>query len=124
MDYSLYDDGWGKFWSNPENFKDPRQTEIKFFWPLTEQIELGLDTPEQPKSTLTYPTGSVISGFDGTGLSWVTTASNIESVQLSVRSGENVGSLEIGKMEVGLDIAPKWYQRVLYKLLGFNWKDK
>ena len=51
------------------------QTQIEFFWPLTEQIPLDLD----------------YTGCDTTPK---------------------------------LEKEPSWLQKILYKALGFNWKDK
>lgn len=121
IDPYINDERWPTWPETQKSNYDPKQTEIQYFFPLTEQIDLELDRPEQPKPTLTY-SNTVLS--EVTGTTWVTASTSIAPAQLTVKSGENVGSLEIGKIEVGLDIAPKWYQKVLYKLLGFNWKDK
>ena len=100
------------------NAKDYRQTEIQFFFPLTEQISLGLDYTgcEKPQSyTLSSDTGVYTVG----GLSWSTI-----SPQLTIHATNSVGQLNIGGVSIGLEKHPTWYQRVVYKLLGFNWKDK
>jgi len=105
--------------------KDSRQLEIEFFFPLTEQIPLDLDfTPsendikEQRRKQLntSYTIGN--GGFD-----YVTAASPINSTTLSVRPVNAVGQLKIGSIDIGLEKAPKWYQKLIYKLLGFNWKQ-
>jgi len=92
------------------------QTEIQFFWPLTEQIGLDLDYTdcEQPKL---YSTGTTFAFHEPT---WTT---NI-APQLTVTPIDSVGQLSIGGINVGLETEPKWYQKVLFKLLGFNWKEK
>ena len=109
-------------WTDPWfTTKDYRQTEIEFFFPLTEQIPLGLDYTgcEKPKITV-----STIDGFTGTfSISNTTWSTNIAPT-LSVQPQNSVGQLKIGGISVGLENQPKWYQKVLYKLLGFNWKDK
>jgi hypothetical protein len=95
---------------------DPRQTEIEFFFPLTEQIPLALDYTDCEKPKL-----SVVSEgteFIITPPTWTT---NI-APSLSVQPSNPVGQLNIGGISVGLEKEPKWYQKVLYKLLGFNWK--
>jgi hypothetical protein len=99
---------------------DPRQTEIQFFFPLTEQIPLDLDYTdcERPKLTVTTY---------GTGTTFVwpepTCTTNI-APQLTVSPINSIGTLAIGGINVGLETTPKWYQRLLYKLLGFNWKKQ
>ena len=105
-------------WTDPWfTTKDYRQTEIEFFFPLTEQIPLGLDYTgcEKPKITTINPVT-----FSVSNATWST---NI-SPTLSVQPQNSVGQLKIGGISVGLENQPKWYQKVLYKLLGFNWKDK
>ena len=97
------------------------QQSIEFFWPLTEQIPLDLDYSncEKPKITTDYNSLSSIS-INGTGATW-TTAIN---PQLTVTPINSVGELTIGGINVGLDKKPTWLQSKLFKLLGFNWKDK
>ena len=101
------------------NAKDYRQTEIEFFFPLTEQIPLGLDYTgcEKPKLTVTAIGGTTGFYFANT------TISNIAPT-LSVQPQNSVGQLKIGGISVGLEKQPTWYQKVVFKLLGFNWKDK
>jgi hypothetical protein len=106
------------------NAKDYRQSEILFFWPLTEQIPLGLDYNGCEKPKITVPTITTIDGFTGTfSISNSTWSTNIAPT-LSVQPQNSVGQLNIGGISVGLEKQPKWYQKVLYKLLGFNWKKK
>jgi len=109
-------------WTDPWfTTKDYRQTEIEFFFPLTEQIPLGLDYTgcEKPKLSVTTLDGGTTSFV--LAPTWGTT--NITPT-LSVQATNSVGQLNIGGISVGLESEPKWYQKVLYKLLGFNWKDK
>jgi hypothetical protein len=97
-----------------------QQTEIQFFWPLTEQIGLDLDYEgcEGPKLSVPYsPTGPT---FTISNATWTT---NIAPT-LSVSPQNPVGQLNIGGVQIGMENKPTWYQRVLYKLLGFNWKNK
>ena len=113
-------------WTDPWfTTKDYRQTEIEFFFPLTEQIPLDLDfTPsedyikEQRRKQLntSYNIGNG-------GVVYVTTASNINSTSLSVQPVNAVGQLKIGSIDIGLEKEPKWYQKLIYKLLGFNWRQ-
>ena len=94
------------------------QQSIEFFWPLTQQIPLDLDYKDcaKPKPT-DYNSTSSITVSTGT---W-TTAIN---PQLTVTPINSVGELTIGGINVGLDKKPTWLQAKLFKLLGFNWKDK
>jgi len=107
---------WAEPWAKISNW-DPRQTEIQFFFPLTEQIELALDYTGCAKPKLSVPFS------EGTGYTILapTWSTNIAPT-LSVKPQNSVGQLNIGGVEIGLEKEPKWYQKVLYKLLGFNWK--
>jgi hypothetical protein len=114
------DESW---WGKQTPYKDPNQTEMEFLWPHNAiQLELDLDKPKQPKDNLFVPYANTGLTFTGVNQSWVTTT--INSSQLEINIADSVGELKIGGMSVGLKEQPKWYQRVLYKLLGFNWKDK
>ena len=97
---------------------DYRQQEIQFFWPLTEQVPLDLDyTDCVPKiESITVSSGTTVSFVAPT---WTTTI----APQLTVSPINSVGQLSIGGVNVGLESEPKWYQRLLYKALGFKWKD-
>ena len=108
---------WGNPWASP---KDYNQTEIPFFWPLTEQIPLGLDYNgcEKPKLSVSTIIGTEKYEF------YPTTSSTIQSTVLSINPTNPVGQLSIGGIQIGMEDEPKWYQKVLYKLLGFNWKDR
>ena len=102
------------------SLKNIKQVEIEFFWPLTEQIPLGLDYTGCEKPKLSVPLDSSTTSFY-LAPTWGTT--NIAPT-LSVQPQNSVGQLNIGGISVGLENQPKWYQKVLYKLLGFNWKNK
>jgi hypothetical protein len=114
-----YKDIW-----NDTPYRDPKQLEMEFLWPHN-GIQLGLDLnrPEQPKDKSPFVV-SANTGltFVGVNQTWGTTT--INSSQLEVNIADAVGELKIGGMTVGLKESPKWYQRLLYKILGFNWKDK
>ncbi len=86
------------------------QQEIKFFWPLTEQIPLGLDYTgcEKPIHT-DYNCLSSVSLAGATFVSYPTnwtTSINIDTNNVTITS-KNI---------------PPLYRRILYKLLGINWK--
>jgi hypothetical protein len=93
------------------------QLEIQYFFPLTEQIPLGLDYTGCEKPKLSIP----FSGVTATTFATPTWSTNIAPT-LSVKPQNSVGQLNIGGISVGLEKEPKWYQKVMYKLLGFNWK--
>jgi hypothetical protein len=91
------------------------QTEIQFFWPLTEQIPLELDYTDCARPIyVNCVTPSNMTLMTGTGLSFVsnvptwTTSINIDTNNITVRS-KNL---------------PPLYRRVLYKLLGIRWEQQ
>jgi hypothetical protein len=93
-----------------------QQTEIKFFWPLTEQTELDLDygwpTHLHHKArglagTSPIPILGSTYEFTGFGTPIWTTSINIDQTNITI----------ISKNKQPL------YRRVLYKLLGINWKQ-
>ncbi len=97
------------------------QQSIQFFWPLTEQIPLDLNYADCEKPKLTIPTDGITGmAFTTTGATWATTI----NPQLTVTPINSVGELTIGGINVGLDKKPTWLQSKLFKLLGFNWKDR
>ena len=105
------------------------QTEMQYFWPLTEQVPLDLDFSQCSPHEY-YLRAKGIAGREGPfatgtvyvsdGATWTTTI----APQLTVSPINSVGDLEIGGIKVGMESEPKWYQRLLYKALGFKWKDK
>lgn len=114
--FTTEDKEWA-FWHTYDTPKYTRQTEIEFFFPLTEQIPLGLDYTgcEKPKISVRLGLTTTISN---------TTWSTNISPTLSVKSQNSVGQLNIGGIQIGMEKQPTWYQKVVFKLLGFNWKDK
>ena len=108
-------------------YYDPNQLEFKFFFPLTEQIPLELDYTDCERPKLHYTSGSpCIVG--STGTTWTTVASNITTSDISAatlkvaKPEEIVGYFEIGPLQVGREKEPNILQKLIYKLLGFNWK--
>ena len=96
-----------------------QQTEIQFFWPLTEQIPLDLDYTdcEKPAYTVLTSPGQTIAFNNG---SWgTTTISN----SLRVGPDEASGYFKLGNLEIAQD-KPNLLRRLIYKLLGFDWKQK
>jgi hypothetical protein len=87
------------------------QQEIKFFWPLTEQIPLELDYTGCAKpNTTDYNCLSSVSLTGATLVNYPTTwttSINVDTNNVTIIS-KNI---------------PPFYRRVLYKLLGINWKQ-
>jgi hypothetical protein len=88
------------------------QTEIQFFWPLTEQIPLDLDyTGCVTKNTLKYNAslagGTGVTFTHGNGTPVWTTSINVDANTITVTS-KNL---------------PPLHRRLLYKLLGINWRQ-
>ena len=116
-------DPWVKNWN-------PKQTEIEFFFPLTEQIPLDLDygpthlhfRAKGIAGVSSMPIKGSIHEFTTT-ISNTTWSTNI-SPTLSVKPQNSVGQLNIGGIQIGMEKQPTWYQKVVFKLLGFNWKNK
>ena len=94
------------------------QKEIQFFWPLTEQIPLDLDYAP-PRISCTSE-GSPTIGLYSLSSNTI----SVNAPQLSIEPQNTVGYLSIGGINMGMDKEPKWYRKLLFKLLGFNWKDK
>lgn len=117
------DNGFYKDIFHDSPYKDPKQFEMEFLWPHHAiQLGLDLDRPEQPRDKSPFVVSANTGWtFAGANPTWGTTT--INSSQLEVNIADSVGELNIGGMSVGLKTKPKWYQRILYKLLGFNWKD-
>lgn len=90
------------------------QQEIKFFWPLTEQIPLDLNYEGCEKPKLTTDTvigtgGYTFNVWDNTGTVSITAASmqlDIDTTTIKVREKPNL------------------CRRTLYKCLGLKWEVK
>jgi hypothetical protein len=113
-------------WPDPwANAKDYRQAEIEFFFPLTEQIPLDLDYGP----THLHFRAKGIAGVQSMPIrnsiyEFTTVASNPVSPSITITPTNSVGNLNLGGVSIGMNEKPKWYRRALYKLLGFNWKDR
>ena len=119
--FTTEDREWA-YWNTYNCPKYSDQTEIKFFWPLTEQIDLELDFTgcENLKYTYSGITGSSGQTFTFDAPTWTTGI----NPSLSVSAVDSVGELKIGGISIGLDTKPNIMRRALHKLLGFDWKDK
>ena len=106
------------------------QLEIKFFFPFTEQIPLGLDftesdpsveelEEEKRKKSLYTLSGNYLINEWGPP-----THMSSQMASLIINGKDTIGYLNVGNTKLGLDSNPKWYQKLLYKLLGFSWSNK
>ena len=97
------------YWDNYVCPKYSQQTEIKFFFPLTEQIPLGLDYTGCAKPpTLSYTNG------DNTGFAFYPTTTD---------TWLGVGAIILKATELTIETPNMpWYRKLAFKLLGFKWK--
>jgi hypothetical protein len=96
---------------------NPNQLSFKFFWPLTEQIDLPLDYEGCDTREIMKYDGPVFElGPLGT--------TSINTINLAVMAQPVVSTLQIGSVEIGLPKKPNMFQRLMYKLLGFGSSDK
>jgi len=88
------------------------QTEIKFFWPLTEQLELDLDYTDCEKPKITTPINTVTYTLYDSNTTGTTTltASNM--------------TIDIGTTTFKVDKEPPLYRKFLYRLMNINWEKK
>lgn len=88
------------------------QLEIKFFWPLTEQIPLDLDYTNCTKPNIgstTFPNYYIMSNNSVNGATIFTTSNFVFDVERTViRTREKI----------------PFYRKLLYKLLGLTWEKK
>jgi len=121
-----WEERWGKEWVDAIRKGWNIQKDIVWFWPLTEQTELDLDygpthlhyRAKGVAGVSSMPIGGSIYEFSNVTTTWATSI----SPTLSVKPTNSIGQLNIGGVEIGLENEPKWYSKLLYKLLGFNWK--
>ena len=86
-----------------------KQIELEFFWPLTQQIPLDLDSPPSISTyTPSMTVGTALYSIGGTS------STNITS-KLSV---------DIGSTVFRVEKKPNIIQRGLYKALGVKWEKK
>jgi len=108
---------WWDSFVEDKPYIDTKQAEMEFLWPHRGvQLDLSLDT----KNCDTRASLMVPNSYLGP---WGTISPN-PPLSVSVAPTNIVGQLNIGSIQIGIEKKPKWYQRVLYKLLGFNWNEK
>jgi hypothetical protein len=89
------------------------QTEIQFFWPLTEQTDLDLDF-SQCSPHQYYMRAQGIAGVHGpfnTGMTYVS-APGWTSSKVQINTDE---------LTIKTPNMP-WYRKLAYKLMGFKWE--
>jgi hypothetical protein len=96
------------------------QQEIRFFWPLTEQIPLPLNYEdcEKPKLSTIGSTGTTLS-YNGGGAAWVTASQTISIAEITGDRGLTINS---GNITIKGNPMP-WYRKLAFKLMGFKWND-
>jgi len=102
------------------------QEEIKFFFPLTEQIELDLDYTLTEKYILdkrnehlknSVTSGSFLISNGGTGTSWATISNNLGNPSFTI----NVDAMPI---TIVSKKKPNFIMKFIYKSLGMKWKSE
>lgn len=93
------------------------QLEIKYFFPLTEQLPLDLDYSVCVKPKLTVSSSSSI-GTIAISNGGVSRSTSISSNKI------DTDSVETDVLTLKLDKQPNFVVRWLYKLLKINWKTK
>ena len=96
-----------------------QQLEIRYFWPLTEQIPLELDyttCDTRPKITCGISSSGSLLMSNGTTSSWVA-PSNIAVADVNTRGLTiNSGTITINGMKM------PWYRKLMFGLMGFKYE--
>jgi len=120
-----WEERWGKTWVDAVRKGWHIQKDIVWFWPLTEQTEFDLDygpthlhySAKGIAGVSSMPIGGSIYEFTTVAMAPITPS-------ITISPNNSVGNLNLGVVSIGMEKKPKWYQRLLFKLLGFNWKDR
>ena len=105
LSVNVEDKEWA-YWDNYVFPKYSRQTEIQFFFPLTEQIPLELDYAPCEPPKLSYTNG------DNTGFAFYPTG-----------TWAGVGTITLKATELTIETPHMpWYRKLAFKLLGFKWE--
>jgi len=105
-----------------------QQLEIKFFWPLTEQIPLDLDFKpsedyEDEKRAVRYwANNTIASGIyllsnGGTGGTWTTISKDLGEPSFTI-------DVDYTPITIKSKEKPNFIKRYIYKMLGMKWKAK
>lgn len=102
------------------------QLEIKFFWPLTEQIPLDLDYSrcdnyESSKMLTTVPKGVTTISIPQDLTTWTTTSTISINPQY-----ERVGTIQVSPdFHIHVKKKPSWLARfAMEKIFDWKWSDK
>lgn len=98
-----------------------KQLEIKYFWPLTEQVELDLDyTQPQKVSTVDNLTAVNTNGVLSCNIQGFTSLSTFE-----IKGKDSVGYYELTPgVKIHKGLKPNVFQRIFANLLlGWKWSD-
>ena len=100
------------YWDNYVCPKYSQQTEIKFFFPLTEQLELNLDY------------GPTHIHYRAQGIAGVHSLPILGSIhEFTTTTWTTSINLDTNNITITSKNIPPLYRRILYKLLGINWKQ-
>jgi len=118
--------------TSEQSSEDSNQFSFNFFWPLTEQIPLDLDygpthlhfRAKGVAGVSSMPIQGSTYEFTTVPSTWATVSNCVNTPTLSVQPQNSVGQLNIGGIQIGMEKQPTWYQRIIFKLLGFDWKNK
>jgi hypothetical protein len=104
-----------------------QQLEIKYFFPLTEQIPLDLDYSECDKPKLYYTitnggTSGQVPMNGGTGYTWATPSDQT----IKFLPTDSVGYWKVGEgIQMHNKKRPNWLNQQMTKIFfGWEWKDK
>lgn len=115
----LWSDTPVETWPPARKDYNPNQQEIKFFWPLTEQIPLELDYSEcdtrYNNCTIKSSCGTIAISNGAT--SWATTNLSITSDRIEASIG-----IETPGLTMQVKKKPNIVRRALYKVLDINWR--
>lgn len=89
------------------------QTEIKFFWPLTEQIPLDLDYANCERPSLSYPLNNTTSQAYTISNGGTWTTMQISGSQLN---------LDVEEIKFKMKKEPGLLRKLAYKVLGLKWE--
>ena len=102
-----------EFWNNYDTPKYSRQEEIKFFWPLTEQLELDMEY------------GPTHLHYRAQGIAGTSSTPILGSVHEFTKTPTWTTSINIDSNDIVIKSKNKQplYRRALYKLLGIRWEQ-
>ena len=88
-----------------------QQLEIKFFWPLTEQIPLDLDYTGCEAPKLSVP--NLYSNYAIRNINDITTTFVANNL-----------SIDVDTTVIKTKDEPPFYRKMLYKMMGIKWEKK